>query len=137
MKIRNILFFLLLGSFLFGSVALAQGTPPGTIGEVATKVTESFEGVATLMIAVAYIAGIGFVLAAIFKFKQHKDNPTQIPLGTPLAMLVIGVVLIFLPNIFAPAGESIFGAGASKKAGGLTGGGLTNIPGAENAKGGK
>ena len=35
---------------------------------------------------------------AIFKFKQHKDNPTQVPVGTPVAMLAISAALVFLPG---------------------------------------
>ena len=61
------------------------------------------------MITVSFIAGIGFAMASVFKFKQHKDNPTQVPIGTPFAMFAIGIVLIFLPAIFTPAGSSIFG----------------------------
>ncbi|QLH41352.1 MAG: hypothetical protein HWD59_00515 [Coxiellaceae bacterium] len=90
-------------------------------------VTDSFSGIGKLMIAISYVAGIAFVLASIFKFKQHKDNPTQIPLGTPLAMLVIGIVLVFLPMIFGPAGVTLFGTGA--KSGEVKGGGFSEIPG--------
>lgn len=25
--------------------------------------------------------GIGYIISSIFKFKQHKDNPTQVPLN--------------------------------------------------------
>lgn len=127
--IKGFIYLLIGMSCLFVGHALAQagGTGTATIGTVATKITESFSGIGKLMIAVAYLAGIGFVLASIFKFKQHKDNPTQIPLGTPLALLVIGIVLIFLPMIFEPAGTSIFGAGAQH--GGFGGEGLTKIPG--------
>ena len=67
---------------------------------------ETFTG---LMITISYIAGIGFTMASIFKFKQHKDNPTQVPIGTPFAMFAVGVIMIFLPAMFAPAGYSIFG----------------------------
>lgn len=45
-----------------------------------------------------YIAGISFAIAAIIKFKQHKDNPTQIPIGTPVALLFIAAALLFLPT---------------------------------------
>jgi len=48
---------------------------------------------------------------AIAKFKQHKDNPTQIPIGTPIALLFIGAALLFLPTILQIAGGTIFGDG--------------------------
>lgn len=125
-KITLLLLAITALSFYTGN-AFAQSSTPTNLGDVATNITSSFKGIAQLMIAVAYLAGIGFVLASIFKFKQHKDNPTQIPLGTPLAMLVIGIVLIFLPMIFGPAGSTIFGSTATP--GGFTGEGVSNLPG--------
>lgn len=96
--------------------------------EIATNVTQSFGALGQMMIAIAYLAGIGFTIASIFKFKQHKDNPTQIPIGTPLAMLVIGIVLIFMPMVIKPAGQTIFGD--TKSAGGFKGGGALKLPSA-------
>jgi len=95
----------------------AGGAP--TIGEAAMKITESFAGIAKLITAGAYIGGMGFALSAILKFKQHKDNPTQIPIGTPIALLFIAAALIFLPTIFGAANATIFGGSGS--AGGISG----------------
>jgi len=100
-----------------------------TVGDIATEVTGSFQGIGKLIIAAAYVAGFSLVLAAIFKFKQHKDNPQQVPMGTPIALLAIGVVLVFLPSLFAPAGQTVFGD--EQTAGGFTGAGTENMPGAD------
>ena len=43
------------------------------------------------------------------KFKQFKDNPQQTPIGTPIVMLLIAILLMFLPSIMTPAGETVFG----------------------------
>ncbi|RDH40781.1 MAG: type IV secretion protein IcmD [Candidatus Aquirickettsiella gammari] len=80
-----------------------------TLGDMALTITKSFEGLAKLITAGAYMAGIGFVMASMLKFKAHKDNPTQIPIGTPIALLFVGSALIFLPHIFIIAGYTIFG----------------------------
>ena len=45
------------------------------LGTLASNVTQSYENIGKLMVSTAYLAGIGFGIAAIFKFKQHKDNP--------------------------------------------------------------
>ena len=82
-----------------------------TIGDVAAHVTGSFKALAKLITAAAYIAGMGFAIGAIMKFKAHKDNPTQIPIGTPIALIFIAAALIFLPTIFSVAGYTLFGAG--------------------------
>lgn len=80
-----------------------------TIGAIATGVTESFAGLAKLITAGAFLAGIGFAMAAIFKFKAHKDNPQQIPIGTPIALLFVAAALMFLPLVYGSMGETIFG----------------------------
>ncbi len=90
-----------------------------TIGNVASQVKTSFAGLAELITAGAYIAGMGFGLAAILKFKAHKDNPTQIPVGTPIALLFIAAALLFLPTIFKVSGGTLFGSSGS--VGGITG----------------
>lgn len=43
------------------------------------------------------IAGLGFAIGAIMKFKQHKDNPTQIPIHTPIALFLISKELQLRP----------------------------------------
>jgi intracellular multiplication protein IcmD len=45
------------------------------------------------------VAGLGFLIASLLKFKQHKENPTQVPIGTPIAMVIVGVALLYTPNI--------------------------------------
>lgn len=87
------------------------GTNSG-IGKIADNITESFRSLGKLMLAIAFLAGIGFTIAAIFKFKQHKDNPTQIPLGTPVALLAVGTSLVFIANFINPLGASLFGNNA-------------------------
>jgi len=99
------------------------------IGNLAGHVTGSFQQLGKLMAATSYLAGFGFAIAGVFKFKQHKDNPTQIPMGTPIALLAVGIILIFLPGIIRPAGVTIFGNNVDNAAGGFTGGGVTNMPG--------
>lgn len=90
-----------------------------SIGAIASYITSSFSNLAELVTGGSYIAGMGFALSSILKFKQHKDNPTQIPIGTPIAMLFIAAALIFLPTIFGTANQTIFGGSGS--AGGVTG----------------
>ena len=84
-----------------------------------TLLTKTFGNLAKLITAGSYIAGLGFAMAAILKFKAHKDNPTQIPVGTPIALLFIAVALLFLPSLLKMAGSTLFGA--SPIAGGISG----------------
>jgi|WetSurMetagenome_2_1015567.scaffolds.fasta_scaffold203176_2 intracellular multiplication protein IcmD len=114
-----------LGFFATCVMAADASDIPG----IASQVTSSFQSIGSLMAATAYLAGFALTIAAIFKFKQHKDNPTQIPMGTPVALLILGIALIFLPGFIGPAGTTIFGSKAAEVAGGYTGQGATKLPG--------
>lgn len=103
------------------------------IASMAENVTGAFQSIGKLMTAVAYICGFGFTIGAIFKFKAHKDNPAQNPIGTPLALLAIGISLIFLPAFIRPAGTTLVGSSTvNNSAGGFTGGGVTAMPGGQS-----
>lgn len=91
-----------------GAAALAQ-TSMG-VGGVAAKVTSNVANIAKLITAGSYVAGMAFATGAIVKFKAHKDNPTQIPIGTPIALLFVGAALIFTPTVFKVSGQTMFGA---------------------------
>lgn len=106
LNINNKLWMLLFCAICCGAVYAA---PVKTIGEMAKLITDSFANLAKLITAVSYVGGIGFALGAVMKFKQHKDNPTQIPIGTPIAMLFIASALLFFPVVLNITGMSIFG----------------------------
>lgn len=89
------------------------------LATIADSVTKTFSSVAKLITAAAYIGGLGFAVGAILKFKQHKDNPTQIPIGTPIALLFVAAALVFLPTILGVTGSTLFGTGAT--VGGVSG----------------
>ena len=108
-----------------GYAAVSKADGVMTLGDMALTITKSFVGLGKLITAGAYMAGIGFVMASMLKFKAHKDNPTQIPIGTPIALLFVGSALIFLPHIFIIAGYTIFGG--TSGAAGISG--TTGLPG--------
>jgi len=108
--------------FIAGDVLAASGTAPsGSVGGVADNVIQSLGSLAKLITATAYIAGMGFAIGAVLKFKAHKDNPQQIPVGTPIALIFIAAALIFLPAIISTTGITIFGSSSQAVSGGITG----------------
>lgn len=128
---KNFLIKIIACVCLSGFVCTVYADSNVTLGQIARNVMSSFKDLGELMIAMAYLSGFGFTVSAVFKFKQHKDNPTQIPVSTPLALLFVGIVLIFLPGIIKPTGYTIFGSGAAleEMAGGFMGDGATFVPG--------
>jgi intracellular multiplication protein IcmD len=83
---------------------------------MASSITSSFTNLTKLVTAGSYLAGLGFSIGAIMKFKQHKDNPTNIPVGTPIAMTFIAAALLFLPSILGVTGATLF-SGSGQTAG--------------------
>src|SRR5579864_2817791 len=104
---RVILGLLSLVCFIAGTAALAAVSG---LGSVAAEVTSNVANIAKLVTAAAYVAGMAFAVGAIVKFKAHKDNPTQIPIGTPIALLFVGAALIFIPTVFKVSGQTLFGS---------------------------
>lgn len=107
MKKVIILALLALTSIVVGTVAFAaiEG-----FGSVAAQVTSNIANLARLITAASYVIGMALAVAAIVKFKAHKDNPTQIPIGTPIALLFVAAALIFMPTVFKVSGSTLFGA---------------------------
>lgn len=94
-----------------GTAALAATASTGSgIGSIATTATGNLKAIAQLITAASYVAGMAFAVGAIVKFKAHKDNPSQIPIGTPIALLFVGAALIFAPSVFNAAGSTLFGS---------------------------
>jgi intracellular multiplication protein IcmD len=89
------------------------------IGSIASNVTSNLGAIAKLITAGSYVAGMAFAVGAVVKFKAHKDNPTQVTIGMPIALLFVAAALIFIPSVFSSSGATLFGAGAT--VGGVSG----------------
>lgn len=123
---RKIVNFLFKSFFLCGliNVAYAIGVEvtdsSSTIGSMAAHVTATFSEIGNLITAGSYISGLAFSVGAIMKFKQHKDNPTQIPIGTPISLVLISAALLFMPTLLKTVGASMFGAATTAGSAGTT-----------------
>jgi intracellular multiplication protein IcmD len=50
-------------------------------GDIAANVTSNTEDAAKIITGASEAAGAAFEVASVEKFKVHKDNPTQVPIG--------------------------------------------------------
>lgn len=107
MKKVIVLALLALACITAGTIASAAAM--SGIASVAAQVTSNLGNLARLITAAAYVIGMALAVAAIVKFKAHKDNPTQIPIGTPIALLFVAAALIFVPTVFKVSGGTLFG----------------------------
>ena len=113
-----------LSSIAFATTATTDESG-SNFGDMASTVTGQMDSFAALLVAAAFVAGIAFVIVALFKFKQHKDNPTQVTIGTPAMLLFIGIFLVYLPNIIDVGGNTVGGGEMGTVGGGSTTLGVT------------
>ncbi len=113
--VKAIFLALAVSSFMMVGTSYAEGDTD--LGTVAANVTSTFTEMAQLITAASYIAGLGFAIGSILKFKAHKDNPQQITVGTPIALMFVAAALIFLPSMFEVAGNTLFGSAGYTSAG--------------------
>lgn len=99
-----------IGLVIFADCCFAGGE---TIGTMASSITSTFDSVGKLITASSYIAGLAFAISSILKFKQHKDNPQQTPIGQPIGLLFIAIALLFLPSITGALGNTAFSQGGT------------------------
>ena len=109
------------------SVVLADGdmTLSGSLEAVASLYTQ----IAAIFTGAAYIAGLMLFVGAIFKFRQHREAPQQVPIGQPLTLFGLSVLAVFLPGFLNLTGVFFNNqsAGAS--------GDISTLPG-DNSSGG-
>ena len=85
-------------------------SPPGSIGAVAKRFSGMAASFKNLIITVSFVSGIGFAIAAVFKLKQHKENPQNVPIGTVFALFFVAMLLINMPLLLIPTIKSVFGS---------------------------
>lgn len=108
---KRFLILILVPSLIYGACVQAVDNPE-TVGQVLCNIKmNTFQGIFKLIFAVSYVAGVFMIVAAVFKLKQVKDNPTQIPVSTPIVLFLCAALMMFLPELIVPAGESLFGEG--------------------------
>lgn len=101
-----------------GLMAVAGSVFAGnTLGNMASGITGAFGSITKMITGGCYIAGLAFSVTAILQFKQHKDNPTQVTIGKPIALVFIAAALLFMPSILSVAGYTMFGTSGGSVAG--------------------
>ena len=109
---RKSLFFILASIACFGFVAAAYAVSGATgIAEVARTAKGNLKDIAELITAGSYIAGMGFGVAAVVKFKAHRDNPAQVGINLAIVMLFVAAALLFMPSVYKSVGKTLFESG--------------------------
>ncbi len=114
--VKAVLTLGLLSVFFYGSASFAAADTsclgsPGTnsLGAVANTVASSLPAVFKLIVAIMIVAGITLILMGFFGIKAHAANPQQHTLSKPIVHIIVGIGLLFIPNIVQVGGQTLFG----------------------------
>lgn len=87
--------------FLLVFAANASLAAPEDIGQIGSGLSSVFENAAHGMQAICLTVGIGLIAMSLMKYKEHRDNPSEIGWGTVLLYLFLGLAfaaLFFIPR---------------------------------------
>src|ERR1700674_3390353 len=87
-----------------------------TLTTIARSVDNTVAELATILVDVALISGIGFIMASFFKFHQHKQNPQQVQMSQGISLLLIGCGLTLIPLLIPTASVAVLGTNAKAPA---------------------
>ncbi|MCD6055635.1 MAG: icmD [Gammaproteobacteria bacterium] len=79
-----------------------------SLGDIANNLLEPTRGITQLMYGVSYVAGAGMIIMALTQYKAHRDNPSQVRLGTPIAFFIFGVVFLMIPALSQHSASSVY-----------------------------
>jgi intracellular multiplication protein IcmD len=87
---------------------LSQACFAVSLGDIANNLLTPTSGITQLMYGVSYVAGAGMIIMALTQYKAHRDNPSQVRLGTPVAFFIFGVVFLMIPIVSQHSVSSIY-----------------------------
>lgn len=93
-KINYFKLVLLFVFFPLPVLAESQG-----FGEIAENLFSGGIVIGNLIRAVCIITGVILVFASFLQYKKHRNNPSEVPLSTPIVTLLVGLALIALSFI--------------------------------------
>ena len=88
-----------------------------TIGDAAENLMGPTEVITKFVLFACYVVGIALCLAAIAQYKIHRQSPKLVPLTTPILLVLIGIILIFIPIISNKVGQTGSAVEQAKKEG--------------------
>lgn len=105
-------YFFAAAALLVGALgcSLAMADPSTvTLGQIAHNVEVTVGSTARILQDIGIAGGIVLVLMGFMKFKQHSNNPQQIPITHAVIPLLIGASLIMYPMLITTATKAILG----------------------------
>ncbi len=92
----------LIGLWVFLPTLCIASPGAHSLGEIAGGISDPILGIIKLVHAICLIAGVGLVVGSVIRYKQHRQNPVEVPMSSCIMLLIAGLALIALT--FIPLG---------------------------------
>ncbi len=80
------------------------------LGQVSKDIQGQLGEIPSLFTSAAYIMGVGFTIAGLFKLKEYVDDPSSGNMKNALIRLAVGALLILIPFVITTSSDTM-GAG--------------------------
>jgi hypothetical protein len=85
-----------------------------TAGDIGAHLATQGENIGKAISVLFYLGGMAAGGGAFMKLKANRDNPQQHPLSHAVVMGLVAAGLLFLPETFQTAGDTVYQSGATK-----------------------
>jgi hypothetical protein len=93
-------------SFL-GITLNVQALPADSLGDISDKLMLPMSVLASGVYNVSLGIGIALLFGTLIQYRNHRQNPGQVPISRPVTLLIFGLIFLSLPFL-AKLSESAF-----------------------------
>ena len=83
--------------FLF--ISLPVVAEAKSFGDIASNLFGAEMGIKQIVHVICMVTGIALIFASVLQYKKHRQNPSEVPLTTPIMSLLVGLALIAMTFI--------------------------------------
>lgn len=109
MLLRRIMKIAALSAVMVAGVSTGAFAGNQTMGDIMNNVIGAWSGLPGFLSMMAYVSGAFLAVQAVFKFKDHVDNPTHNPISSGVKRLLAGGMMLSLPFMTSATRGTIFG----------------------------
>lgn len=84
-------------AFIFLISVNTYALPVDSIGDLSDKLMLPLSVLTSALYNISLAIGIALLFGAFIQYKNHRNNPGQVPISRPVILLIFSLILIVLP----------------------------------------
>lgn len=89
---------------------ISYADEPGSLAQVSSNILGPVSLFTKTLYSACYVLGAMLIMSSIVQYRDHRNNPSQVPISRPVSLLIFGLLLIGLPWVgHLTAGASFLG----------------------------